>query len=93
MPAPHSSTKYAYASQEKGTIHVVLERQGEDHIALSVSDDGIGLPPDFDLKHSRGLGMRIVRVFASQLGGKIDVCNSRDRGAKLTLVVPLTAPV
>lgn len=88
-----NAAKYAYGSLEEGTIRIVLERKGEHHIALSVSDDGIGLPPDFDLQHSRGLGMRIVSVFARQLGGKIDVHNSRDKGAKFTLVVPLTAPV
>lgn len=88
-----NAAKYAYAAHETGTVRVVLDRHGENHIALSVSDDGVGLPPHFDLQHSSGLGMRIVRVFASQLGGRIDVDNSRERGAKFTLVVPLKTPV
>jgi two-component sensor histidine kinase len=35
---------------------------------VSVRDDGIGLPPDFDLSTSTGLGMRIVTALAKQLG-------------------------
>jgi two-component sensor histidine kinase len=87
-----NAAKYAYAAHENGTVRVVLERHGDDHITLSVSDDGAGLPPDFDLQNSRGLGMRIVRAFASQLGGKLEI-NNGEPGARFTLVLPIKAPV
>jgi two-component sensor histidine kinase len=83
-----NAAKYAYSDREKGAVRVVLSRLGDEHIQLSVSDDGVGLPPGFSPTESKGLGMRIVRAFASQLGAKLDVA-ARQRGAELTLVVPL----
>jgi two-component sensor histidine kinase len=41
--------------------------------AVSVVDEGGGLPPDFDPAQSTGLGMKIVRSFAKQIGGDLHV--------------------
>jgi two-component sensor histidine kinase len=41
--------------------------------SVSVVDEGRGLPPDFDPAQSKGLGMKIVRSFASQIAGKLQV--------------------
>jgi two-component sensor histidine kinase len=38
-----------------------------------VRDEGAGLPPDFDLKSKRRLGMRLVNAFATQLQGDLQV--------------------
>jgi two-component sensor histidine kinase len=42
-----------------GRITVTLRRQGEE-VVLSVEDEGLGLPADFDPVRSRGLGMRVI---------------------------------
>lgn len=41
--------------------------------SVSVVDEGRGLPPDFDPTQSTGLGMKIVRSFAKQIGGELIV--------------------
>jgi two-component system, sensor histidine kinase PdtaS len=66
-----------------------VERQGNEHIVLRVSDDGVGLPPSFDPQQSNGLGMRIVRAFADQLGAQVNAID-RGRGAEFVIVVPIT---
>jgi two-component sensor histidine kinase len=66
-----NSTKYGYPNGTKGKIWVGIERPGEREIFISVRDEGAGLPPDFDPNKSRGLGMRIVNAFASQLNTKL----------------------
>jgi two-component sensor histidine kinase len=86
-----NAAKYAYAGQEKGAVRVVLARQEGERISLSISDDGVGLPPDFDPQESKGLGMRIVRAFAAQLGAEFKAA-SRERGAEFVIVVPLNSP-
>jgi two-component sensor histidine kinase len=50
---------------------------------LVVCDDGDGLPPGFDPEQSRGgLGMKVVRVLADQLGGRMTAAPSPSgRGA------------
>lgn len=86
-----NAAKYAYAGKADGKIRVALARHGESHIALTVGDNGIGLPPGFNLQASKGLGMRIVRALAEQLGAELKV-QPRERGAEFMLRVPLDPP-
>ena len=50
-------------------------------------DDGIGLPPDFDLSKNKGLGMRIVTALAKQLGADITRTPQVD-GNEFVVAVP-----
>jgi signal transduction histidine kinase len=51
-------------------VVIRLERAG-DRLALRISDDGIGLPPE-GLKRS-GLGLRIMTYRAQRIGGALDL--------------------
>jgi two-component sensor histidine kinase len=66
-----NAVKYAFPAGHKGHIFVRLTRHDANTALVSVRDDGIGLPPDFDLNTSKGLGMRIVTALAKQLGADI----------------------
>jgi len=66
-----NAVKHAFPNGHEGHIFVRLVRQDANTALVSVRDDGIGLPPDFDLSMSKGLGMRIVAVLAKQLGADI----------------------
>jgi two-component sensor histidine kinase len=54
-------------------VLVTFERTAEGDYLLSVSDDGEGLPASFDPGISTGLGMKVVRMVARQLGGTLSV--------------------
>jgi two-component sensor histidine kinase len=70
-----------------GRVLVKLAR-GDDALVVEVLDDGVGLPPDFTLEHSRGLGLSIVHTLVtSELGGQIEMSN--DGGTRVRLTVPL----
>ena len=56
-------------------------------LRLSVADDGQGLPADFALERSPGLGTRIMLALAERLGGQIQA-RSREGGAEFALVLP-----
>ena len=57
---------------------------------LSVSDDGQGLPSDFDANHSPGLGMKVVQMVVRQLGGTLKFGPSADlAGAEVEVEFPL----
>ncbi len=86
-----NAAKYAYPANAKGKVRVDLARRGDHHIALTVGDDGVGLPPGFNMQASKGLGMRIVSVLAGQLGAEVEV-QPRERGAQFMLVIPLDPP-
>jgi two-component sensor histidine kinase len=68
-----NALKYAYPESGTGEVLVELNETPEGRIRLAVSDHGKGLPPDFDWKNSKSLGLRIVDVLAKQLGGTFTV--------------------
>jgi two-component sensor histidine kinase len=64
--------KYAFTGGRTGRLVVDFLRK-EGTIVLSVSDDGVGLPDDFDLSSPKGFGMRIINLMVKQLRGGIEV--------------------
>ena len=71
-----NSIEHGYESKISGTIHINLTDQGKS-VTIEVSDDGGGLPDDFDLDHNVSLGLRIVQSLATDdLKGKFDLRSS-----------------
>lgn len=81
-----NAVKYAFVGDRTGTIDVILDGQGTD-IAITVGDDGVGLPDGFDPSKSHGLGMRIVTALTRQVRGKLTVLR-RPAGAAFLLTLP-----
>jgi len=74
-----------------GRVRVALAREGDD-VVLEVADDGVGLPPGFDLEGATGLGLSIVHTLVTtEMGGSIELRD--DRGARATVRVPVRAGV
>jgi two-component sensor histidine kinase len=82
-----NAAKYAFQDRHEGHIYVRLARQDANTALVSVRDDGIGLPPNFDLSTSKGLGMRIVTALAKQLGAGITRTPQVD-GNEFVVAVP-----
>jgi PAS domain S-box-containing protein len=74
-----NALKHAFPNGKRGTLRVVLQRRPRDRAALSVTDDGIGLPDNPET--SRSLGWRLVRAFAEQLNAELTV--SRQGGTSV----------
>jgi two-component sensor histidine kinase len=82
-----NAVKYSTTDQPACTIRVKVSADGDDGLRVSVRDEGEGLPPDFDLERPRGLGMRIVTAFVTQLGGTL-VVESHRPGTEFIVTVP-----
>ena len=66
-----NSAKYAYPD---GACEVWVEVSRSDGgISISVRDQGIGLPADFDIKSGKRLGMRLVTALSSQVKADLQV--------------------
>ncbi|SDC90504.1 sensor histidine kinase [Belnapia rosea] len=65
-----NALKYAFPDEMDGRVSVQFRRDGEDFV-LAVEDNGIGLDPAKPPQGS-GLGTRISRALAGQLGGGIE---------------------
>jgi two-component sensor histidine kinase len=80
--------KYAYPDRTGGLIWVRVRLQTESEtIAISVRDEGVGLPPGFDPATSKRLGTRLVNALSTQLGGEIKR-QPASTGADFTLHIP-----
>jgi two-component sensor histidine kinase len=81
--------RYAYPVQTGGLIWVRLLRTDERTVLVSVRDEGVGLPADFDPTKSKRLGSRLVNALSKQLGAKLTRPTSA-AGANFELLLPLS---
>lgn len=65
--------KHAFPGGRGGEIVVGLEVEPSGSICLSVSDDGVGLPPGFDMTSVKSLGLQLVPLLAEQLHGTVTI--------------------
>ncbi len=82
-----NALKYAFPGGRRGRLRVALAPGGEADLELSVSDDGVGLPPDLDFDRATSLGLYLVRVLTRQLRGTLAV-DRTGVGATFTLRFP-----
>lgn len=67
-----NSIKHAFTGESYGIISINLE-QDQDQYYLTVSDNGVGIPPEMDVKHSETLGLLLVNSLVGQLEGSLEV--------------------
>jgi len=83
-----NAAKYAYFGRScKSKIWVRLALSSADTAMISVRDEGAGLPPGFDTQSGR-LGMRLIRAFAEQLHGDLQIVRN-EPGTEFALKFPL----
>lgn len=63
-----NSFKYAFTDKEKGIVNVDLKEKGVNYL-LSLSDNGKGLPDDFDISKQDSFGVDVMQLLSKQLKG------------------------
>jgi PAS domain S-box-containing protein len=86
------------AMKKGGTLTARVRPQG-DNVVFTVEDSGPGIEPDvlasvfdpfFTTKEAgTGLGLSIVRKIVDQHGGDVWIESERDKGAKVTVSIPV----
>jgi two-component sensor histidine kinase len=72
-----------------GALEVVAVR-GPGRLTVTVSDDGAGLPTDFDLDSTSSLGLQIVRTLVlTELNGRLEIAPRKDGGTRVLVELPL----
>ncbi len=83
-----NALKHAFVPDRTGTIEVKAARVA-DQIAVTVSDDGCGLPADSLLAEGSGLGFSLVTLLTQQLRGHMVWPQPGRPGATFILSLPL----
>jgi two-component sensor histidine kinase len=81
--------KYAYPAEGTGglvNVAVVLHNRGE--IAITVRDEGVGLPDGFSVAGGTNLGMILIGSLLAQLSGRIEI-QDNGLGACFLVTVPI----
>src|SRR5215470_17971614 len=83
-----NASKHAYRNSSGGSIWVRVVRTEKDRVQISVRDEGVGLPADFDPLTSKRLGSRLTNALAKRLGAELTQPVSAI-GTNFMLVIPL----
>jgi PAS domain S-box-containing protein len=79
-----NALKYAWEGQEGvSTIRLRLEQEG-DMIKLTIADNGVGLPQEFEDMQSDTLGLQLVTTLAEQLDAELKVNSNQGAEFQLT---------
>lgn len=71
-----NSFKHGFPEGKKGTIKLSVHRV-EGVVRMVVSDDGIGLPEDFDAAKGVSMGLKLAVSLAHQLGGSLEFSSGK----------------
>ncbi len=83
-----NSIEHGFAGREAGKITVRLCAEGGTGM-LVVRDDGVGLPPGFDIDRDRNLGLRIAQALISDdLKGTFEMQSDHGTAAKVQFPLP-----
>ncbi len=69
--------KHAFEEKERGKISVDLLLKKKNTIQLKVSDNGVGIPEDFDLENGTSIGTWVINVLLRKLNSTVEI-NSGD---------------
>lgn len=70
-----NSMKYAFQGLSHGTLTLRVEEAG-DFVEIEVSDDGVGLPPDFNFDTNDSLGVYLIQALTEQIQAELVVRSS-----------------
>lgn len=73
-----NSLKHAFPGCNKGEIRIKLQREEscKTRYVLSISDNGVGMPDDINIKNLDSLGLQLVTTLVEQLDGMLELKRS-----------------
>jgi len=79
-----NSFKHGFQQRENGTITVKMQYLNDGNIQFIIANDGKPFPDNVDFRDTQTLGLQIVTGLVEQIGGTIELDNSK--GTKFTIV-------
>ncbi len=83
-----NSIKHAFSSGKSGFLSINLECQN-NVVILTVSDNGVGLPDNFDHKNTNSLGLQLVNTLTEQIDGTVEFKQRVGAGTEVNITFPI----
>ena len=88
-----NAIKHAFNDGRVGTIDLSLRRTSPHDVVIEVTDDGVGLPENFDSLATNSLGLRLIRSLSRQVDAKYEFLHAEPGTlARLTLKSVVLSP-
>lgn len=71
-----NAMKYAWKGKKKGKLTATLKEKKSGLVCITIADDGVGLPKDFQYDKTDSLGIQLVYTLIEQLDAKLQVKSS-----------------
>jgi two-component sensor histidine kinase len=69
--------KYAFPNKKEGNIYISFTHNRDDNrIALTVMDDGTGLPADFNINSQSSMGLNLMKGLSEDIDGSFSMQSS-----------------
>lgn len=81
-----NAMKYAFTENRRGQIKICFKQQTPEQLLVSVSDNGVGIPDDFDIENTTTLGLQLVQLLSEQISAELKI--NRKNPTRFTLKVP-----
>ncbi len=78
-----NAMKYAYVGRKKGELRLII-KEVDGKIHLEVSDNGVGMPKDYNPQESDSLGIYLVHALVEQLDATMEIRNEKGTRFLLT---------
>ncbi|MEO5357848.1 MAG: PAS domain S-box protein [Nitrospirae bacterium YQR-1] len=81
-----NSLKYAFTGNSEGQIKVMFHRTEDNKLHLTLSDNGVGLAKDIDIKKVKSLGLQLIHdLIVRKLKGTIEI--NTDGGTEFKIII------
>jgi PAS domain S-box-containing protein len=68
-----NALKHAFPDGRAGQVRIHLALESKGGVLLRVSDDGVGIRQEIDLRQTTTLGLQLVNLLVDQLAGEIEI--------------------
>jgi two-component system, sensor histidine kinase PdtaS len=85
-----NAIKYAFPGNRDGRIEIVLYLNDDNQYHLSISDNGIGLPADFNAKTNYSMGINLMRGLSEDINSSFNII--RSQGTQIDLHFTYNVP-
>lgn len=82
-----NALKHAFVDNHTGKLEINFVYFDSNNLQLSVSDNGVGIPNEFDMDNTTSLGLQLIQLLSMQISAHLTIWRSNP--TKFELIIPL----